>query len=307
MLVHRNPTARTPSRVVVLGARGFVAARLIHMLESEGIACLAVGSAVVDLTAPTAAGQLARMLSSGDALVVTSALTPEKGRDRRTFLKNIAMIESLCSYLAIASCAHVVYVSSDSVYDSRFSEINEETPCESSDLYALAHIVREKLLAEACQSANIPLANVRPCAIYGAGDTHDSYGPNRFLRTARREGKITLFGQGEEERDHVYIDDVARIIQECLLFRSAGVVNAVSGTALTFREVACKIAAAIGTPVAIETAPRRVPSAHKRFDPTALFQAFPSFVVTSLDAGIRESIAQSTGVEAGLTSSGSAQ
>ena len=226
MLTHRNLPGQAPSRVVVLGARGFVGARLIRTFEREGIACRPVGSAEVDLTANSAAAKLTEILQPGDAVVVTSALTPEHGRDRATFLKNVAMIDNLCAVLS-RSCAHIVYVSSDSVYDSRFTPVHEETPCESTDLYALAHIVREKLLAEACQSANIPLAIVRPCAIYGAGDSHNSYGPNRFLRTARSEGKIVLFGQGEEERDHVYIDDVARIILACLLYASTGVINAV--------------------------------------------------------------------------------
>lgn len=297
MLTHRNPTAQTPSRVVVLGAHGFVSARLIRVLGSEGITCRPVGRAEVDLIAPDAIRKLRAILQRDDAVVVTSALTPEKGRDRATFLKNVAMIDNLCANLGQAACAHIVYVSSDSVYDSRFTQINEETCCDSSDLYALAHIVREKLLAEACQSANTPLAIVRPSAIYGAGDTHDSYGPNRFLRTARIEGKITLFGQGEEARDHVYIDDVAQIILECLLRGSTGVINAVSGTALTFHEVARKIVAAIGRPVAIETTARRVSIVHKRFDPAALFQAFPGFVTTSLDAGIRKSLAHLSGTE----------
>lgn len=305
MLTHRNPTAQTPSRVAVLGAHGFVSARLIRVLGSEGITCRPVGRAEVDLIAPDAIRKLRAILQRDDAVVVTSALTPEKGRDRATFLKNVAMIDNLCATLGQAACAHIVYVSSDSVYDSRFTQINEETCCDSSDLYALAHIVREKLLAEACQSANTPLAIVRPSAIYGAGDTHDSYGPNRFLRTARTEGKITLFGQGEEARDHVYIDDVTQIILECLLRGSTGVINAVSGTALTFHEVARKIVAAIGRPVAIETTARRVSIVHKRFDPAALFQAFPGFVTTSLDAGIRRSLAHLSGTEK-LASPGSA-
>jgi UDP-glucose 4-epimerase len=304
MLTHSHPATQKPARVTVLGARGFVATRLIRMLGSEGIACRPVGSTKVDLTAPAAAAKLAKILQPDDALVVTSALTPEHGRDRATFLKNIAMIDNLCAGLALSPCAHVVYVSSDSVYDSRFAPVNEETPCESNDLYALAHIVREKLLAEACQKAGLPLVIVRPSAIYGAGDTHLSYGPNRFLRTAQSDGRIVLFGQGEEERDHVYIDDVARIILECLLRGSSGAINAVSGIALTFQEVARKIVAAVATPVTIENVPRRVAIVHKRFDTAALREAFPEFVATSLDTGILETLAQLSGAQSGFATRG---
>jgi UDP-glucose 4-epimerase len=307
MLTHRDPTEQAPSRVVVLGLHGFVASRLIRLLQSGGTACRPVGSREVDLIEPSASEKLRDILQPDDAVVITSALTPEKGRDRTTFLKNVAMIENVCASLEKAPCAHVVYVSSDSVYQSHCAELNEQTCAETDDLYGLSHIVREKLLAETCHGKNIALAIVRPSGIYGAGDTHDSYGPNRFMRSARTEEKITLLGQGEEERDHVYIDDVTRILRECLFHFSSGVINAVSGTAVTFHEVARKIIAAIGAPIRIEMAPRRVPIVHKRFDTTALFQAFPDLSPTTLEAGIHQSLAGLAGVDARLASRGSAQ
>jgi UDP-glucose 4-epimerase len=307
MLTHRNPTEEAPSRVVVLGIHGFVATRLIQLLGSGSTPCRPVGSSEVDLIAPSAPEKLGDILEPDDAVVVTSALTPEKGRDRATYLKNVAMIENLCAFLDKTPCAHVVYVSSDSVYHDDGVELNEKACAESGDLYALSHIVREKLLAVTCNGKNIALAIVRTSAIYGAGDTHNSYGPNRFMRSALKERKITLFGQGEEERDHVYIGDVARILRECLFHLSSGVINAVSGTALPFHEVARIVIAAMGAPIRIETAPRRVPIFHKRFDATALFQAFPDLTPTTLEAGIRESLAQLSGVDAGFTSRGSAQ
>lgn len=302
MLVHRNPTPQPPSRVVVLGSHGFIASRLIRTLPSKGIASRAVASAEVDLTARSAGAKLPRILMSADALVVTSALTPEHGRDRDTFLKNVAMIDTLCAALQHAPCTHVIYLSSDSVYDSRVEMVDEDTPCESNDLYALAHMAREKLLEDACRTAGVPLAIIRPCAVYGAGDTHNSYGPNRFLRTARGEGRIVLFGEGEEERDHIYIDDVIRIIHMSLLRASTGVINAVSGTAVSFHEVAYKIVAALGIPVRIETTPRKVPITHKHFQAAALHEAFPGYVTASLDQGIRKTIAQLSGADTGAFS-----
>ena len=307
MLIHRNSSVRAPSRVVVLGAHGFVATALSGKLRQDGVAYLPVGRAVVDLIASDAVGKLRTLLQRQDAIVVTSALTPEHGRDQASFHSNVAMIDNLCTYLAERSCAHIVYLSSDSVYDFRATLINEETCCQSSDLYALAHIVRENLLAQVCRSSNIPLAIVRPCAIYGAGDPHNSYGPNRFVRTAQSIGKITLFGNGEEERDHVYIDDVVEIVLQCLLRGSTGVINAVSGTALSFHEVAGRIIAAIGRPVGIETVPRRVPIIHKRFDATALLRAFPEFVTTSLETGIRHVLADLSCVDKRVASPGGAQ
>lgn len=275
----------TPARVVVLGAKGFVASQLIRLLGSHGIPCRPVGSVEVDLSEPAAAEKLRRIVQPDDAIVVSAGLTPEHGRDRAAFLKNVAMIDSLCAAIEEAPCAHVVYISSASVYDPRCEDIDESSCCESDDPYGLAHIVREKLLAGACRRSNVGLAIIRPSAIYGAGDTHNSYGPNRFLRSALREGRIALFGEGEEERDHIYIDDVANLVRLTLLRRHCGVMNAAHGEALTFRDAALRIRQAVGGDVTLAMEPRRVPIRHQRFDTAALRRAFPEFRPTPFDAG----------------------
>jgi UDP-glucose 4-epimerase len=290
MLSHEFANPVKPSRVVVLGATGFVARRLVAWLGHRGIACRPTGSAEVDLVQPSAAASLNRIIEPKDAIVITSALTPERGRDRATFLKNVAMVDHVCSLVTAAPCSQVVYISSDSVYASHDGILDEECFCESSDLYALSHIVREKLLAETCAAAYIPLTILRPSAIYGATDTHNSYGPNRFLRSALREGKITLFGQGEENRDHVYIDDVVELIELCLRHRSAGILNAASGTPLSFLDVARVICAAVGRAVVIETAARHVPIVNRRFRTSGLRSAFPDFKPTPIEAGVRRAI-----------------
>jgi nucleoside-diphosphate-sugar epimerase len=254
-----------------------------------------VGSQEVDLTSAASVDELRRILRPPDAVVMASALTPEHGRDRAAFLKNVRMADHVAAALGEIRCAHLVYISSDSVYDSGCEEVSEESCCETGDMYGLSHIVREKMLADACQSAGTRLAIVRPGAIYGAGDTHNSYGPNRFMRSALRDGKITLFGRGEELRDHVYIDDVTRIVELCLRHGSSGVLNAVSGTAISFADAAREVAAAAGREVTIETQARRVPIVHRRFNGAVLHGSFPEFQATPFAAGARRAMAELTG------------
>ena len=278
-------------RVVILGATGFVAGALTRLLEAEARPCRPVPAREVDLTAASAVSVLSAILKPSDAVVVCSALTPEHGRDRAAFLKNVAMIDHLCAALAAGPVAHVVYISSDAVYAGHDEIITEEAYCETADLYGLAHIVREKMLQAACTSLAIPCAVLRPGAIYGAQDTHNAYGPNRFVRTALAAGRIALFGEGEEQRDHIYVRDVARIIQLSVHQRSAGVLNAVTGVSLTFCEIADTIAGAVGGNVIIENVPRAVPVVHRHFDAAALRTAFPEFHPMPFDAAIRETIA----------------
>ncbi len=291
MLVHKHTSPVEPSRVIILGAGGFLAPELSRLLAAEGVTTRAIGSKAVDLTAPEAADGLAAEILPADSVVMAAALTPDKGRDIATLMKNLRMAESVCAALVRTKPAHFVYVSSDGVYDARLSSLlNEESTCEPADLYCLMHIARERMLEQTCRAAAIPLAIVRPCSIYGPGDTHNSYGPNRFVRTARSHGKITLFGGGEEMRHHVYVTDVAEFIRLCLFHASSGVINAATGEAVSFSAVAEKIVHAMGANIPIETTPRANPVTHRHFDTSALVRAFPGFRATPLDAGLTQTI-----------------
>jgi len=280
--------------VVILGAGGFLAPELARLLEANGIAVRAIGSKALDLTAEGAADGLVSELLDGDVVVMAAGLTPDKGRDIGTLMKNLRMAENVCGALGRVKPAQFVYISSDGVYDARFSSLlNEESTCEPTDLYNLMHTAREKMLGQACHAASVPLAIVRPCAIYGPGDTHNSYGPNRFIRTARKDGKITLFGGGEESRHHVFFEDVAKIVMLCVLHGSSGIINAITGKAVSFREVAEMIIAAGNREVALECLPRGTPVTHRNFDLTGLVRAFPDFSATPLAVGIARTVAQS--------------
>jgi nucleoside-diphosphate-sugar epimerase len=291
-ITHHNPIPGDPKRVVILGANGFVARALAQSLADADIPFAVIGSAQVDLLAPDAAGKLSALLKPDDALVITSALTPEKGKDVRTFMKNITMVEQVCAALDAVRCSQVIYLSSDAVYDDADPLVRETTPRTGLGLYGLMHVAREQMLGfVAAGKTPIPLCLVRPCAIYGAGDTHNSYSPNRFMRTALKERKITMFGQGEEQRDHVYISDVIRFLLACLRHRSEGAVNIVSGQSVSFREVAKAISKLSAQPVVMENLTRGPGSiiTHRHFDVSLRLRAFPDFHTTPLETGLAES------------------
>jgi nucleoside-diphosphate-sugar epimerase len=288
MLIHQLGKAATPPRVVVLGAHGFLAREVVSLLSEGGIQTSALGSQALNLTDSAAAERLEPLLAPDVSVVMISALTPDKGRDAVTLQKNLDMARNVAWALGRVKCAHVVYMSSDAVYDSRLPMINEDSCCHPSEFHGIMHLARERVLDQACQGAKIPFAILRPCAVYGAGDTHNSYGPNRFIRSAIKDHSITLFGKGEEIRDHVYGRDVAEAVRMCLLHHSAGILNVVSGQAASFYDVAQRVAAAAGSNVGIQTSPRFGPVTHRQFDITRLIKAFPAFRVTDLDKGIAQ-------------------
>jgi len=287
MIVHHLPEPRNPSRVVVIGARGFIGAALLRQFGSVGVPVLGLSSTDIDLCSDGAGERLAARLKADDTVLMLAALTPDKGRGVATMIRNLAMMEQFCAALAKAGCAHLVYFSSDAVYGLGPARVTEETSAAPQDLYGTMHLARELMARE----VKAPVLVLRPTLVYGAGDTHNAYGPNRFRRSAVADGRITLFGGGEETRDHVYVDDVAALALRAVRSRSAGVLNVATGVSTTFRRVAELVASAATRPVEIVTTPRAVPVTHRHYDITNLLKAFADFRFRGLGdgiAGVRE-------------------
>ena len=283
MLTHHNPVPEDPARVVVLGAGGFIGSALMAALAGAGIAALPVTRAQVDLASEDAADRLAAMLRSTDAVVVAAAITPDKGRGVGPFLKNIHVGANVCAALERVPVPHVVYFSSDGVYPLNGSAVTEQSCAQPPDLYGMMHLARE-LMVKATVRA--PVAVLRPTLVYGHADTHNSYGPNRLRRMAHQETRITLFGEGEEMRDHILVHDVAALTLHLLRHRSSGTLNVATGRSISYAELAKKIAALFDAPVDIVSTPRQNPVTHRFFDVAALRQAFPAFAFTPLDEGL---------------------
>jgi len=284
MLNHQFSAPTAPKRVVVLGAGGFVGGATLRRLQAADVATLGLGRPALDLLAPGAADELAAALRPDDALVVVSAKAPCK--DAAMMVDNLRMIEPVCRALAKAPVAHLVYVSSDAVYRDSAEPLTEESCAEPGSAHGAMHRAREVLLADV---AKCPYAILRPTLIYGAEDPHNGYGPNRFRRLACAGDPIVLFGEGEERRDHVLVDDVAELLRLILFHRSAGVLNAATGTVASFRAIAEMVVAQFDRPVPIKGSPRHGPMPHsgyRPFDPAATAKAFAAFRYTPLKDGL---------------------
>jgi nucleoside-diphosphate-sugar epimerase len=281
MLEHLAGGHKLPSRVVVIGAGGFVGSAICARLAADRIELVALTRKELDLLKPDAAKTLQALLRAEDSVVFVSALAPT--RTGAMLIDNLRMAEAVCTALAAQPVAHLVYISSDAVYADDANPVTERSYQQPSSLHGVMHLARETMMRATLKT---PMAMLRPTLIYGAKDPHNGYGPNRFRRLAAKGEAIGLFGEGEEMRDHVLIDDVAALTALTLRHKSKGALNIATGQSTSFRNVAEAAVALSGAKADIRGTPRQNPITHRHFDITDGLKAFPEFHYVPLNEGL---------------------
>lgn len=294
MLQHNNKNAVAPQRTVVMGAGGFVGGAIVRCLRKRDLSVLPLTQREINLLQAGAGASLADLLRPTDTFIAVSALAPVKTPGM--LRDNITMIEAVVEALRLRPVAHVLNIGSDAVFADSATPLTEESCRAPSSLHGIMHLTREVMLAEA--SGATAFATLRPTLIYGAEDPHNGYGPNRFRRLAAARKEITLFGEGEERRDHVWIEDVAELAVRMLLHRSRGSLNAATGTVISFREAAEAVGSHFPVAPEIKFIPREGPMPHngyRPFNPAATRLAFPDFSYTLPRDGFAKVHAQTVG------------
>jgi UDP-glucose 4-epimerase len=280
-----------PERVVLLGASGHIGRALQARLTREGVPVVGHTSKTLDLTRPEALAALDPVLGPGTALVFAAALTPDRGQNPDTFMANVAMAANLARYLAGRAVGLCVNVGSDAVYAFDVNPVTEDTPVSPAGYYALGKFTAERVMDLAARAGKLPLLSLRVTGVYGPGDPHGSYGPNAFARSLCKDRSVRIFGEGEEERDHVYVDDVAALMTALIRARATGVLNLATGESRPFADVVKAIRGLVPYEVTVTPAPRAGAVTHRRFDTARLQRAVPDFSFTPFDEGLRTTLA----------------
>lgn len=280
MLTHVFVREVQPARVVILGANGFASGAIENQLKKRNVNILALSRKDLNLTLPEASKQLTEILKDDDILLFAAAKAPVK--NEAMLLENLVMAKTVCDAIRNVSPTQLVYISSDAVYADSDKPLNEDSVKSPDSLHGAMHFAREVMLKNAYAGS---LCILRPTLIFGKNDPHNGYGPNRFLRYSNLGEDIILFGEGEERRDHVHVEDLGEIGARVIMRQSYGTLNVVSGTINTFKEIADKVQSLSLNKISVKTSKRIGSMPHngyREFNQSSLKSAFPDFTCTNV-------------------------
>lgn len=146
----------------------------------------------------------------------------------------------------------VVYFSSSAAYPIHLqgivgAEIGQRlhegllrpTACyETADqTYGLAKLVGE-IQAAHVRNEGVPVTVIRPFSGYGEDQSLDYPFPSFIARAAAHEDPFTIWGDGQQVRDWIHIDDIVELTMRCVDQGVDGPINACTGRDTSFDELA---------------------------------------------------------------------
>ena len=275
------------SKIIVFGSSGFIGKAVCNLLAKLNYEIVKIDRNVFS-NMKSSPMDFRKSINETDILIFASAIAPAK--NSQDFLDNIVLVQEFLELTRGLNFAYLLNISSDAVYGDYSRPITEEDAPQPTNIHGMMHLSREFLLR---QHFGESMGNLRPTLIYGPKDPHNSYGPNKFIRQALAHNRIEVIGNGEEQRDHIFIEDVARVAHLMVKLRLNENLNAATGRTIDFKSIALFIQSQLPkTNIAfLDRNGRTMPhDGYRAFNASKLKMLAPDLSVLDLDEGIRATL-----------------
>jgi UDP-glucose 4-epimerase len=208
---------------------GFLSNHLLEYLKNKKISCKIIDRKECDLSNNKDIKKLNKFIKKNDIIVFIAAKVPAKSIFDYNY--NLSLSLNFLKIISKNKFRHFYYISSDAVYSDSKKKINETSLTIPNSIHGYMHLTRE-LIFKQCYGNKFSV--FRPTLLYGINDPHNGYGPNRFLREIFNKREVTLFGRGEELRDHIHVTHAAELISILIINNFKGTMNICSGKIISF-------------------------------------------------------------------------
>lgn len=278
-------------RILILGHTSFIGKHLYGYFCNvcSDLEIVGKSSRDVDLTSKAEVKRLENVFDLNTIVIMLSTNKKQSGASIDDFRHNMEMTLRLCELMERYPPRRFVFFSSQAVYgeDTDNPNITEDTVINPTSFYGMAKFVSERLFWKTLiQHDNTSLLILRMPRIYGPGDDYSNYGPTMFTSAAVKEETITIWGDGAERREFIYIDDLVDIVSRLTFSSFAGTLNVASGTSHSFQEVLETIEKICERKLKVKYRRRTKPKVDHIFHNGALLEQTGKFSFTPLNKGI---------------------
>jgi len=224
-------------RVLVTGHTGFIGSNMFRFLESVGVEPVgysrSTGQDIFDMEQLRAAVRGCDLVYhfAAYAKPAESVLNPVEAIEVN--MKGTLNVLEACR----AEGVPLVYPSSCEIYGDSDVPIREEFPINPPNPYAASKAAADRICYTYFKSYGMDVKVVRLFNPYGPNQQLNKIIPTFYFQAVRNE-PITVFGDGSDTRDYVYVEDIVRGLWMARRLPPGEVVNLATGVATTNLEMA---------------------------------------------------------------------
>lgn len=174
---------------------------------------------------------------------------------------NVAGYLNVLNAARLAGIKRVVHASSAAVYGvSVVLPLTEESPVAPLSPYGLEKLVTDQYAHLFGELYGVSTLGLRYFNVYGPRqDPRSSYSGviSKFAAWAIQDSPFTIYGDGLQTRDFVYVEDVARANVVALQSMACGVMNVATGHSVTLLDMVQVFAACVVHPIEVQHEPAR--------------------------------------------------
>ncbi len=251
-------------RVLVTGGSGFIGHALVARLQKMGMDVVVadlVPSRHADVEQVTGnlldAGVLEKSLQPGtDAVIHLAGFTSVlKSIPIPYFVyeTNLKMTADLLERSRQIGVKHFVLASSNAVVGNVGSQIIQENmPLTPLTPYGATKAASEMLISAYNAVYGIQGCAVRLTNVYGTGMMNKDSMVPRLMRAALDHSTVHIYGDGEQVRDYIFLDDVVEVFASALTKGLTGPLTTGFGRSVSVNTLCDLANAAVGFPIAID-------------------------------------------------------
>jgi len=277
-------------KIVIIGSSGFIGRELHLRIKSMKMDAdiIPLSSKEIDLTDLKSADQLNDIIDQKTMVFICAGIKKQLGDNLETFEKNVSIIRNCLKAEKLVSCQKTVFLSSAEVYGENINnlKISEMTPCSPSSYYGLAKKHSEELLQIAYRKAvKKGLIIARMPLVYGPREIQNIYGPSGFAQSALTQKTQILWGDGGEQRNFLFIDDLIKVLLFIVQSEFTGIINIANSESNSFQDIV-NILKQKKLDLKLNLRPRTKEKVSQGYDISSLKNLYPSFQPHSLQEGI---------------------
>ena len=233
-----------PKKILITGHRGFIGRHILASIPSYcDVTCIDIqdGDDAIDFFRED-------NTRFDQAFHCAAYVGGRKGIDN-TPLKiatNVALDSWYFQWLAKSQTRHGIYYSSSAAYPTEYqlqpmrlkeSDIDLAHPRRPDEMYGWVKLTGE-IMAQYAESQGCRVHIFRPFSGYGTDQDLDYPFPSFIERAMEQKNPFEIWGNGNQVRDWIHVDDIVQATHEAVLHDIKGPINLGSGQPTTFNELA---------------------------------------------------------------------